>query len=370
MARINFVVPPLDPHKFSGGILCILEYAKGLRSRGHVVTLTPLLPCAEPEWSPGDIGTIVQVPLPSGVPEGSVEGMSMELQVGMYLRYTREALKHKDAAADITLATSCITALPVHLYGSGARYYFAQHFEPYFSVELDCPRWWEYQALESYRLDLHLIANSSWLRRKLREELDLEAELCANAIDQSIFFGVPKEHVFNDEIKIISYGGRLAEWKGFREMAEGVRLARQRLPQIRLRWLVYGSSILKPENEVTPFESLGFLNQQALADAYRSADLLLSASWYESFPLFPLEAMACGLAVITTQPGTEEFAIHGSTAHIVQPRDPHSIADALVKLTTEKAYRDRLAAGGNEIAKRFHWGRAVDRMEHILLGKE
>ena len=287
--------------------------------------------------------------------------------MGMYLRYTREVLQKKEPSADITIATACITALPVHLYGSGARYYFVQHFEPYFAVELDCSTWWEHQARESYRLGLKTIANSSWLVRKLREEFGLEARLCANAIDHSIFFGAPKQKVSRDEIKIISYGGRFAEWKGFREMAEGVRLARQRQPHVHFRWLVYGSSVLEPQNEIASFESLGFLNQRDLAGAYREADILLSASWYESFPLFPLEAMACGLPVITTQPGTDEFAIHGVTAHVIQPRDPESVADALAKLATEHLYRARLAAAGNDVAKKFHWKDAVDQMERILL---
>lgn len=368
MARINFVTPPLDPDKFSGGILCILEYAKGLRSRGHEVTLIPLLPSIQPKWFSADIGTLVSVPFAECPSREAVESLPMEMQVGLFLRYARKIFSELALAADVTLATACITALPVHLYGSGARYYFAQHYEPYFGVELDCAAWWEHQARESYRLGLHVIANSSWLAGRLRDEFGFESDLCANAIDHSIFFGEPKVTLDRDEIKIISYGGRFAEWKGFRDMAAGVRLARQRLPDIRLRWLVYGSSLLHPDNEIAPFESLGFLNQHALAESYRSADLLLSASWYESFPLFPLEAMACGLPVITTQPGTEEFALDGDTAHIVQPRDPDSIAEALIRLATDDSYRATVAVGGHEMAKRFHWGGAANRMESILTG--
>jgi len=41
---------------------------------------------------------------------------------------------------------------------------------------------------------------------------------------------------------------------------------------------------------------------------------------YESFPLFPLEAMACGLAVITTAPGTEDYAVNQENCLVVEPK--------------------------------------------------
>jgi len=135
-----------------------------------------------------------------------------------------------------------------------------------------------------------------------------------------------------------------------------------------LRWLVYGACILEPSNPIAQYESLGLLTPGELAAAYRSADILLSASWYESFPLFPLEAMACGLPVITSQYGTEEYAIPAVTADIVRPRDPESIATSLVRLVTQDEYRASIAKQGNEIAKNFNWRASVDRMEAILLG--
>jgi glycosyltransferase involved in cell wall biosynthesis len=104
-----------------------------------------------------------------------------------------------------------------------------------------------------------------------------------------------------------------------------------------------------------------------LSEEYKKADILLSASWYESFPLFPIEAMACGLAVITTQFGTEEYAVHGKTAEIVQPKNPQSIAEGLIKLVRDEAYRLRLATAGNQASREFHWDRSVERLESILL---
>ena len=94
--------------------------------------------------------------------------------------------------------------------------------------------------------------------------------------------------------------------------------------------------------------------------------MLLSASWYESFPLFPLEAMACAVATITSACGTEDYARHGVTAHIVEPRDVGSIAAGLRLLVDDAEHRQRLGRAGAAAARHFTWERAVNRMDSIL----
>jgi glycosyltransferase involved in cell wall biosynthesis len=270
--------------------------------------------------------------------------------------------------ADVTVATSCETALAVRLYGSGKKYYFAQHFEPYFCEESWNPLLAEIDAVHSYHLGLNVIANSSWLARKLSDSMGIKSvPVCVNAIDVDVFNGLPKQSVISNEIKIISYGGRNARWKGFSEMAEGVRLARLALPNHKLRWQVYGSALLPPENPVAQYESLGFLQQTDLSAAYRNADFLLSASWYESFPLFPIEAMACGLPVITTLPGTEDYVIPDITAAVVEPKEPNGIALAIQKMVSDADYRFGLASKGQIKAREFTWDKSIRLMESLLL---
>ena len=95
--------------------------------------------------------------------------------------------------------------------------------------------------------------------------------------------------------------------------------------------------------------------------------MLLSASWYESFPLFPLEAMASGLATICTEAGAEAYVLHGQTAHVVPSQSPQAIAEALGRLARNEDYRLGLAARGREKAAEFTWDRSVGTMEQVLL---
>jgi glycosyltransferase involved in cell wall biosynthesis len=289
-----------------------------------------------------------------------------EVQSALGIIYARELLDAQKS--DITLATDYKTVLPVALYGSGSKFYFSQHYEPYFAIDNPNPLLAEQEAWMSYQQDVRIIANSSWLKSRLHEEFGFSnIAVCPNAINHETFTGNVKDDDFGRTVKVISYGGRDAQWKGFKEMAQAVAIARSRLPQREVRWLVYGSSILPPKNLYADYESLGFLTLPKLAHAYRESDLLLSASWYESFPLFPIEAMACGLPVVTTRLGTEEYAKDADTAQIVEARDPESIAAGLVKLIEDSDYRRRLARNGQAMARRFTWESAVNRMEQIVL---
>lgn len=404
MARINIVAPGFAPDQFSGGMWCLMEYASGLAARGHNVTVAPVLPCRhEPHWFPRPGGRVVTASaakrlgwLGSAARECGAAFLadlrygtrdrfrislselasaalslrpgllSEDVRAGVACHYLRRVL----SSADITLATAYSTALPVRLCGSGRLFYFMQHYEPYFFSSGSRQPPGKAHAEISYRLGLEMIANSSWLKKKVETEMPgARVHFCPNAIDHEVFHGNPREANFGVTITIISYSGNRMVWKGFREMAEAVRIARGLLRGKNIRWIVYGPvAELPPDNSIAEYEWLGFLRPAQLAEAYRNADLLLSASWYESFPLFPLEAMACGLPVITTELGTEDYAIAGETAEVVAPREPKSIAEGVLRLIRDSRYRRRIASGGNEISSQFTWGKSVSRIEQILLG--
>jgi glycosyltransferase involved in cell wall biosynthesis len=223
------------------------------------------------------------------------------------------------------------------------------------------------EAQMAYHLGLHPLVNSPWLQQMLQPELPgIEVQLVPNAIDHQVFTGKPCIRSPDEPLRLISYGGRSAQWKGFEQMCQALALVKTRNPDLRFEWSVYGDSLLPPDNSICPYRPLGFLKPADLAQAYRSHHVLLSASWYESFPLFPIEAMACGLAAITTQPGTELFAEHQRTAWVVPPRDPQALADAIVQLARDEPLRQRLAAQGQARSRDFTWERAGEAMEAAL----
>jgi glycosyltransferase involved in cell wall biosynthesis len=372
--NVDIVVPQVDPKRFSGGILCIFEHAQGLSDSGHHVRVVPISPSPYPEWF-NDIRFDYY--------EHSRHAQEKDLDSAAKAD-PRSILSGVIGKADVTLATTCDTLLPVACNASGPKIYFMQHFAPYFmqhlaadfaSADTDTDaagRAGKHNALAFYQMGMKLVANSTWLKGMVEGLTGrADVEVCPNAIRLENFY-VGEGHSSEpsasrgEHVTVISYGGRDAEWKGFREMAHVVAQVRRERPHVSLQWKVYGGALIPPKNDVADYEDLGYLDQRELGDAYRAADVLLSASWYESFPLFPLEAMACGLATITSAPGTEDYAFHGDTAHIVEPRSVDSIASGLRCLVDDVNYRRRLGLAGAAEARMFTWTRAVDRMDSLI----
>jgi len=394
MTNIDIVVYKIEAEKFSGGLLCIFEYANGLVARGHEVTVIPLLPSEEPKWfqpnfridfvgnrklsSLGDAAAAFSRYLVkrTRVQKNKVKD-ELTLLLGRLARYggynymhalAIENFRSRRSTADITLATSFETAFPVAAHGAGRKFYFMQHYEPYFAIDSDRPEAARLDAELSYSLPLVLIANSSWLAGTIKEKhLVSKVMVNCNAIDHEQFYPEP-DCPRGRPFTIISYGGRNATWKGFRDAAEAIRLARHRIPD--LRWQVFGDALLPPNNDLATYDHLGFITGAQLRRAYSNADVTLCPSWYESFPLFPLEAMACGSAVVTTPFGTEDYARNDENALVVPARDPQRMADSIVRLYESQELRDCLTRNARASALEYNWSRAVDGLERKLLAAD
>jgi glycosyltransferase involved in cell wall biosynthesis len=91
---------------------------------------------------------------------------------------------------------------------------------------------------------------------------------------------------------------------------------------------------------------------------YSGATLFVFPSLYEGFGLPPLEAMACGTAVIASDRSSLP-EIGGEGALLVDPDDVHGLARAMTSLMEDERRRRELAAKGLKQAQRFSWQKTV-----------
>jgi len=111
---------------------------------------------------------------------------------------------------------------------------------------------------------------------------------------------------------------------------------------------------------------LGFVPEADLPALYNLALAVAYPSLYEGFGLPPLEAMACGTPVLTSNVSSTPEVV-GEAAVLVDPLDVAAIRAGLQALITDDALRARLRAAGLERAKTLTWERAAEELRRMML---
>lgn len=105
--------------------------------------------------------------------------------------------------------------------------------------------------------------------------------------------------------------------------------------------------------------------------SYRKADVFCFPSFFncEAFPVVVLEAMACGLPVVSTRwRGIPTIVDEGETGFLVEPHDPSAVASRLIALADDVSLREQMGlAGRAKFERNYTFARHAGRMRHMLL---
>jgi len=126
--------------------------------------------------------------------------------------------------------------------------------------------------------------------------------------------------------------------------------------------LGYGSEeILKTVEELGLSKHvifLGYVPDQDLIKFYNTADLFVFPSLYEGFGLPPLEAMACGCPVITSNTSSLPEVV-GNAGFTLDPVDYDSFAEAMYQILTSETLKNEMRDKSLERAKMFTWDKTA-----------
>jgi len=98
----------------------------------------------------------------------------------------------------------------------------------------------------------------------------------------------------------------------------------------------------------------GYVPEEDLVKFYNAADLFVYPSLYEGFGLPPLEAMACGTPVVTSNTSSLPEVV-GDAGIMVDPMDVDALADSMQRVLTDDALHEKLRNMGITKAQEFSW---------------
>lgn len=99
---------------------------------------------------------------------------------------------------------------------------------------------------------------------------------------------------------------------------------------------------------------------------YNAADICVMPSYYESFGLVALEAMACGVPVVASRVGgLKETVQDGRTGYLVPWRCPEPFAERLDLLLTNEPLRANLGEEARRVAQGFRWSAVAEQVEGV-----
>ncbi len=221
-------------------------------------------------------------------------------------------------------------------------------------------------------------------KRDILEFFDVPAEkitVIHNAIDEHFETAPPEDEVrrvaerYQLQERFVLYVGNVKPHKNLVRLLDAFHLLR-RSPDLQdVKLVIIGDEISKYAalrraihryNLHKFVRFLGFLPDERLAIVYRLASVFVFPSLYEGFGLPPLEAMASGTPVVTSNVSSLP-EVTGDAALLVDPTSAEAIADAMARVLRDPALAAQLAAKGLARSREFSWERAATRIRDIYM---
>jgi glycosyltransferase involved in cell wall biosynthesis len=224
-------------------------------------------------------------------------------------------------------------------------------------------RLWE--VAQSLRAcDLAFLLNqydADYAKQQLGVDPD-RVRIVANGIPER-FLNLPFEQTPNDltqALRIAQVGSYIPR-KGIRYGVPAVNRVLHQHPQVMISFLGTGCSesqvhadfdpAVRDRVKVTPH-----YDHELLPSLLQGHHIKLFPTLSEGFSLALPEAMACGLAPVTTAtPGPMEIVQGETNGILVAPRDTEAIVQALERLICDRSYLDRLRRRAYETAQNYSW---------------
>lgn len=219
-------------------------------------------------------------------------------------------------------------------------------------------------------------AVSKWLKEMTLSTygIDKEIEVIPNFVDTDVY----KRGNADEFKKEIAPGGEriithISNFRSVKRVPDTIRIFKQVKEHLPVKLLLVGDGPDRSEcenlaRELNVEDDVRFLGKQdAIIEILAASDLFLLPSQSESFGLSALEAMSCGVPVISSSiGGLPEVNIHGSTGYIAEIGDVNRMAKyAIDLLTNEQKYNIFSNAARERAVNNFQTSAIVPKYEQL-----
>jgi glycosyltransferase involved in cell wall biosynthesis len=96
-------------------------------------------------------------------------------------------------------------------------------------------------------------------------------------------------------------------------------------------------------------------------------DIFLNTSSIDNTPVSVMEALSCGLCIVSTDVGGVPYLLeHGTDALLVEPGNPEVMARAILRILKEESLPERLSTNAISKAGRFDWSVTLPEWDRLL----
>ncbi len=314
----------------SGGIAVVFQHANRLQENGYDVKILSLSNRNDSDWFPNQKVEIVP--------------------------YTQTRKLLRNGSMDILFATSYSTAFSVDMAVAKRKIYFVQSDESRFFPQdpVLCEK-----IKETYRLPIEYITEAKWIQEWLKKEFSQDVHYVPNGLDPGMFHQTEPIELKGKKPRILIEGSINVSFKGMSDAYSAIKDLDAEI------WIVSNNGIPKSTWHHNRFFQSVPINK--MKNIYSSCDIFLKMSRVEGFFGPPMEAMACGCAVVVGKvTGYDEYIIDGVNALVVESGDVDGAKKAVELLIKDKELRERLIQNGYQAIKGWTWEKSFEAMERVI----
>jgi len=352
--RIAFVMPEISPRPV-GGAKAVYRYATELAARGHQVTvLHPRRSVLagfrqrfdhDSAFEPAHLAPQPWYQLGERVVDWVIDDIAADALPGDF---------------DVIIANNCrvVAAMTGFSERLGRKVYFLQDYESFQIGDAQHRA----ETLGLLRIDWPVIVSSPAARRLVESASGRPCLMVRRAIDTDQFRAItPLDSPLRTTI---GFPARSERTKCTGDAIRALEIARTRLPRSTGFWCYGYERPRALPSWIT--HHLAPTDQELCASYNRSCVFLVPSRW-EGFGQPGAEAMACGVALVSTRNGgVDTYATDGESAILCAPGRPAELAAAALCLYESESSRLRIARTGAAAAARLTWTAAADALDALL----